>query len=199
MGFQALRALAFSDEDTGDEDDDAADDDLDGGFAQWRFHIAMADPGDHEELDDDDRDGYRHGYVEGGDQKGEGVTCSADEGHGPAHATAEDGVAATTELAIIGQGFGEGHADARTYGCSHTDDKSRVAVSCRERGGEERGKGGHGTIHKPGESRLDHLQDKGAFWVGGGQGCRSFGILGDAGTAGRASGGIHSVHFREDT
>jgi hypothetical protein len=35
--------------------------DLDGGLVERGFHITVTDPGDHEELDDDDRDGYGHG------------------------------------------------------------------------------------------------------------------------------------------
>jgi len=76
----------------------------------------MADVADGGQFDgyDEDSGGKRH--VKIGEQKGQGVPDAAGGGHQAADQAAHPGMSTAGERAIVGEGFGEAHGDARSHG-----------------------------------------------------------------------------------
>src|SRR4051794_6381478 len=93
----------FADQHAGEEDERAAEGDLDGGGGKWRVHVPGADPGDGGELEDDDDDGDRRRDREAGDEVGDRVTEAAEGGHQAADEAAHEGSPATGEGAVVGE------------------------------------------------------------------------------------------------
>jgi len=160
------RGLGTADQDAGGEDEDAAEADLERGGEGRSFHVAVANPGDDAEFDDDDGDGGGERGAEAGDEERERVADAAERGHEAADEAAHPGMAATGEAAIVGEGFSETHADAGADGRGEADQESVPRAVGGESGGEDGGKGRNRTVHQAGKAGLDDLQDEKAA-VGG--------------------------------
>jgi len=75
-------------------------------------------PGNDREFDDHHQDGRRHGSSEIRKQERKRVTDTAERRHETANAAAHPGVATSCQASVVGQRFGESHADARAdRGC----------------------------------------------------------------------------------
>src|ERR1700709_1188561 len=90
--------LPDADEPAREEDEEAADDDLEAGREEGGVHVAVADPGNDDEFHHDDGAGDAGGQVEVADEVGEGVADAAEGGHESADNPTQPGVAATAEL-----------------------------------------------------------------------------------------------------
>lgn len=159
--------LGAADEDAGGEDQGASECDLDDGGGEGGVHETVADPGDDAQLDEDDDDGDPCGGVDVWDEVGERVAEAAEGCHRAADEAAGPGVAATGEAAVVGEGFGEAHADACADAGGHADLERLEAVVRGKCGGEERGERGDGAIHEAGEAGLDDLEEEEALLLGG--------------------------------
>src|SRR5260370_391274 len=94
-----LGVLRLTDEDSGGEDEASAYDDLKTGESEAGLEVAVADEGDDDELDPDDRVGPGKGGVNVGDEEGQRVKKAADKGHEAGDKAAEDGITATSKFA----------------------------------------------------------------------------------------------------
>ena len=61
---------------------------------------------------------------------GQGVEDAAHKGHQPADHAAQIGMAAAGQAAVVGEGLGEAHADARAHRCRQTHQERGPAVLC---------------------------------------------------------------------
>src|SRR5260370_9943023 len=140
-GSRVRDTLRPTDEDPGGEDQASAYDDLKTGESEAGLEVAVTDEGDNDQFNPDDCVGPGEGGVNVGDEEGQRVKKAADEGHKAGDQTAEDGIAATSEFAVVGEPFGEGHGDAGAdgRGCSDEEDSARVV---RGEGSREDGRKG---------------------------------------------------------
>ena len=91
------------------------------------------------------------------DEEGQGVADAARDGHQAAYNAAQQGGAAAGQLAVIGQGLGEAHADARTERGREADQEGIVAVLRGERRGKHGGESADRAVHQPDQAGLDDL------------------------------------------
>src|SRR5436190_13839206 len=114
----------------------------------------MADPGYDAKLHEDDADGdaCRCFYV--CDQIRERVADAAEHCHYSANKSARPGMAATSQSAIVGQSFGESHADACADAGGESDQKGLPTVVRGEGGGEQWRERGYGAVHQAGQAGL---------------------------------------------
>ena len=94
--------LGVSDQNSSDEDQEAAHCNLQGGLEDWRIHIFVADPGDDRELDDHDGHSQDQSRVELWNKKRNGVAKPAHRRHHAACKPADQRMAAARKLAIVG-------------------------------------------------------------------------------------------------
>ena len=70
------------------------------------------------------------------------------------------GVAAAGEAAVVGERFGEAHADAGADRSGQPDEEGVLRFLGGDRGGEDRGERGDGAVHQAGQAGLHDLQDE---------------------------------------
>ena len=157
LSIKSVKRSRTPDQNSGQEDQKPADHDLEEGRGERRVHEAVADPGDHAEFDDDDADGDRRGRAVFGDQVRQRVAEAAQGGHQAADEAAGQRAAAAGEHAVVGERFGEAHADPGAEARRQADEKCVVAVVRGEGRGEQRGERRDRAIHQAGQTRLDHL------------------------------------------
>jgi hypothetical protein len=128
-----------SDKKSGGENQTSAEDDLRDGKPESHLEKMVADVGDRDQFQSDDkiREGER--FVEVGEQEGKRVEDSADERHDADDAAADHGVAASGQFSRVGKRFGERHGNAGADGRRTADEKRDVRVVRRERRRENRG------------------------------------------------------------
>src|ERR1700744_1082844 len=83
-----------------------------------------------------------------------GMAEAAESRHQAADDTTYPRRAASTEFAVIGEGFSEAHADAGADRSRETHFKCRDRIHGGEGRGEQRRERRHGTVHQPRKSRL---------------------------------------------
>ena len=83
---------------------------------------------------------------------------SAERSHQSADHSANPGVTAPGERAIIAKSFGETHADAGAYRSCQADRKCIMCTMGGEGGCKQRGERGNRTVHQAGEPGLHHLE-----------------------------------------
>jgi hypothetical protein len=155
-----MELSGLADEDTGGEDQTAADDYLKAGESETGLEVAVANESDDNELDSDDSVYPGEGGVNIGDQEGQCVKEDADEGHEAGDDSAKDWIAATGEFPVVGESFGEGHRDAGADGGAAPIRKT-VRELCVAKAVAKIGASRDGAVHKAGEAGLNYAQDKG--------------------------------------
>src|SRR6266513_2917611 len=94
------------------------------------------------------------------DEMGHGVAQTAEGSHQAPDGAGNPSRAAPAEFAIVGQRFGEAHADAGADGSGKSDLECGQRVASGECGGEQWRERGYRSIHQSGKSRLDEAQYK---------------------------------------
>lgn len=120
----------------------------------------MADESDRDEFDADDEIGERERGRESGDEEGERMQDTADEGHAADDCAARDGMAAAGEFAVVGERFRKCHADAGAGSRRDADKERDMRCTGCERRRENRRERRHRTIHQTRQPRLNDFQEK---------------------------------------
>src|SRR5262249_62005670 len=122
--------------------------------------VAVADPGDRPQLDEDDDGGEGGGGPEMRDEIREGMAKAADRGHDAGGEAADQRVAAAGELAIVRQALCEPHGNAGAERGGSADEEGLPGVVGGEGGGEEWRQCRYRAVHQSDKTRLDDLQQK---------------------------------------
>jgi hypothetical protein len=126
----------------------AADDNLDDGVGEPAAHEAKTDEGDCEELTHDDRVSELQRDAEIRYQEGKGMEHAAKTGGDACDRTAAEGATAASDAAIVGQSFGEAHADGSAKRRCKPHKEGTQGPTRQARCGEDRRQGRDRAIHQ---------------------------------------------------
>src|SRR6516164_9789957 len=116
-------ASGASDQPTGQEHEDASDDDLKGRLQKRRVHIAVTNVADGPEFHRDYADGDAGGQTEIGNQIGKRVTETAGGGHQTGDRAADPRGAAASQRAVVGKRLGKAHGNSSADAGGQADQK----------------------------------------------------------------------------
>src|ERR1700733_2229083 len=150
----------LTDEDAGGKDQATPNDDLQAGERKAGLEVAMADKGDDHQFDTDDAVGPGESGVDIRNKKRQRVKKAADEGHQTCDNAAKDGIAATGQLAVVGEPFREGHRDTRANRGGRADEEDRSRVVSRKSGSEDGRERGDRAVHETGKTGLHDAQNE---------------------------------------
>ena len=141
--------------------DTASDDHLDDGIGELAAHEAIADESDSDEFTHHHHVSELQRDAEIRDQEGKGMEHSAEAGRDASDRAATQWTTAASDASIIGQRFGETHADSRAKRRCEPDKESTQGPAGQARRCEDRGQCRDRTIHQPQETWLDLLEHQG--------------------------------------
>src|SRR6266571_3542712 len=110
-----VQALPAPYQHPGRENNGAAERHLYGRGKRRRFHVAVAHPGDDGQFHDNHGDRNRSSCGELLDEVGQRVPDASERGHQARDQPAQPRMSTAGQAPVIGEGFGEGHADARAH------------------------------------------------------------------------------------
>ena len=138
--------LGAADEPAGEEDEDAAHDDLEGGLEERRVHIAVADVADGTKLDSDNDDGDTRGQTKVRNQEGKRVAKTTGGSHQASDRATNPRGTTACEGAVVGEGLRKTHGNASAEAGGHADEEGVPTLVSGKGGGEEWSKGGNGAV-----------------------------------------------------
>ena len=134
------------------------DDDLDDGIGELAAHEAIADESDSDEFTHHHRVSELQRDAEIRDQEGKGMEHAAEAGRDASDRAATQRATAAGDTSIVGQRFGETHADGRAKRRCKPDKESTQGLAGQARRCEDRRQCRDRTIHQPQETRLNLLE-----------------------------------------
>ena len=137
----AIGHLRAANQDPNQEHQRAPQAHLQDGGRQGGIHEPVPDPGNNPQFHAHHTQGQRRGGVNIRYQERQCMEQAPGRRHAAAHRAARPRMPASGQNPIVGQGFGEAHADARAQAGGQSDQESRPAMVRGISGGKDRGQG----------------------------------------------------------